>query len=190
MFFNSLGSFAASEHNDSIELSELKETADLPLSNILDDILSDSYTYDQAEKSMYVFGISRFNQGIRVDVHKEAKCRINDSLIPLGYLTHRNGIIIVAAEDWLIVERLINRPERADKIAVMVESRHPGVIYDPDSWSYWVKAGNFARNVNGIGWVWTLCNDETDRSKLHRFLIEAPKRTKNKNIQIERWKNY
>ncbi|MDE6548278.1 MAG: hypothetical protein K2L22_04695, partial [Muribaculaceae bacterium] len=57
----------------------------------------------------------------------------------------------------------------------------PGVIYDPDSWTYWVKAGNYARHVNGIGWVWTLCNEETDRSKLHRFLLEAPKRTNNKS---------
>ncbi|MDE6511521.1 MAG: hypothetical protein K2L00_05460, partial [Muribaculaceae bacterium] len=153
---------------------------ELPLSKILDDILSDSYANDRADKSIFVFDISRFNQGIRVDVHKEVKGKINDSLTPLGYVPNRNGIIIVVADDWLIEDGLVSRPERADKIAVKIESRHPGVIYDPESWTYWVKAGNYARHVNGIGWVWSLCNEETDRRKLHRFLIEAPKRTKNK----------
>lgn len=181
MLFNSIGSFEASDDNESVVLSELNESVDLPLSKILDDILSDSYVYDRADKSIYVFSISRFYQGIRVDVHKEVKGKINDNLTPLGYLPYRNGIIIVVGEDWLIEEGLIGRPERADKIAVMTESRHPGVIYDPDSWMYWVKAGNYARHVNGIGWVWSLCNEETDRSKLHRFLIEAPKRNKNKS---------
>ena len=181
ILFNPFGSFEASDDNERVVLSELNESVELPLSKILDDILSDSCVYVRADKSIYVFGISRFNQGIRVDVHKEVRGKINDNLTPLGYLPYRNGIIIVVGEDWLIEEGLFGRPERADKIAVMTESRHPGVIYDPDSWMYWVKAGNFARHVNGIGWVWSLSNEETDRSKLHRFLIEAPKRNKNKS---------
>ena len=181
MLFNSFGFYEASKESDYVELSELQESVDLPLSKILDDILSDTLAYGQANKSIYVFGISKLNQGIRVDVHKEVNNKINDGLTPIGYVPYRNGIIIVVADDWLIEEGLIYRPERADKIAVMVESRHPGVIYDPDSWTYWVKAGNYARHVNGIGWVWTLCNEETDISKLHRFLLEAPKRTNNKS---------
>ncbi|MDE6548071.1 MAG: hypothetical protein K2L22_03640, partial [Muribaculaceae bacterium] len=156
MLFNSFGSFEASEENTCVELSELQETVDLPLSKILDDILSDTHAYGQVNKSIYVFGISKINQGIRVDVHKEVDGKINDGLTPMGYVPYRNAMIIVVADNWLIDEGLICRPERADKIAVMVESRHPGVIYDPDSWTYWINAGNYARHVNGIGWVWTL----------------------------------
>ncbi len=181
MCFYSIGPEELSEKNNILEMSELEETVNLPLTKILDDILSDSNASDQNNKNIYVFGITRFNQGIRVNVHKEARGKINESLNPLGYLQHDNKVIIVKAEDWLIEEGFIRFQEMPDKLTVMTEFRHPGIIYDPDSWSYCVREGNFSRHVDGIGWVWTLCNEETDRSTLHRFLIEAPKRTKNKS---------
>ncbi len=99
----------------------------------------------------------------------------------MGYPQHRGNTIIIVADNWLFEEGFIHFSEKLDKITVMTEFRHPGIIYDPDSWLYSVREGNYSRLVEGIGWVWTLCNLETDRNKLHRFLIEAPKRTKNKS---------
>lgn len=181
MFFNSIVGIEECKNNKILELPKLEESVNLPLTKIIDDILSDSYDSDQYDSSIYVFSISRFNQGIRVDVHEEAHGKIDDRLAPLGYLLHGNKILIIVADNWLIEEGFIARLDIPDKLTVMAESRHPGVIYDPDSWLYKVSEENFARHVNGIGWVWTFCNKEIDRSKLHRFLIEAPKRTKNKS---------
>ncbi len=181
MFFSSSGLGDASETKNEMDLCEVEETVYLPLTKILDDILSDSDEYNQNNKNIYVFGISMFNQGLRIGVHKESKSKINEELEPLGYLQHRGNTIIIVADNWLLEEGFIHFSEKLDKITVMTEFRHPGIIYDPDSWLYSVREGNYSRLVEGIGWVWTLCNLETDRNKLHRFLIEAPKRTKNKS---------
>ncbi len=179
MLFYSISPEEVSDENNILEMNELEETVNLPITKILDDILSDSNAYDQNNKNIYVFGITTFNQGLRVDVHKEARGNINDELEPLGYIQHSGNIIIIVADNWLVEEGFVEQHANPDKLYIKTECRHPGVIYDPDSWSYLVREGNFSRHVEGIGWVWTLCNEETDRSKLHRFLIEAPKRTKN-----------
>lgn len=181
MFFSSPTWVEVCEKINEMDLCELEETVDLPFTKILDDILADYNAHDQNDNNIYVFGISKFGQGLRIGIHKEAKGKINGDLEPLGYIQHGGNTIIIVADNWVLEEGFIRFPEKPDRITITTESRHPGIIYDPDSWLYSVREGNYSRLVEGIGWVWTMCNQKTDRNKLHRFLIEAPKRTKNKS---------
>ena len=171
------------EHVEQLEVPKIEETRGLPLLEILDDLLEDSSYEDSSGKSMYVFSISKFNNGLRVDVHKEATGIINERLTPLGYLFSGNNIIVVNADDWLISEGYITPQCRVDGLAITMEHRNPGVIYDPDSWTYYILNGNYARYVDKIGWIWNLCNNKTNRKNLHRFLVEAPKRKPDNQIR-------
>ena len=74
------------EHVEQLEVPKIEETRGLPLLEILDDLLEDSSYEDSSGKSMYVFSISKSNNGLRVDVHKEATGIINERLTPLGSL--------------------------------------------------------------------------------------------------------
>ncbi len=133
MLFYPLEPEEVSAKNNILEIDELEETVNLPLTKILDDILSDSNAYDQNNKNIYVFGLTKFDQEIRVNVHKEAMGKIDDELNPLGYIQHSGNIIIIVADKWVLEDGFIQSPESPDKLTVMSEFRHPGIINDPDS---------------------------------------------------------
>ncbi len=138
--------------NNILEIDELEETVNLPLTKILSDILSDYNAHNQNNKNIFVVGITKSDQAIRVNVHYEASGKIDDEIDPLGYIKYGGNIIIIMADNWLLEDGFTKIPEIPDKINVLTEFRHPGIIYDPDSWSYLVREGNFSRYVDGIGW--------------------------------------
>ena len=162
-----------------ITIPRLSESKQMPITEIISDIMTDSANVSESEEALYVCSLSRLGRNIRIDIHKESGGTLNKELNPLGYLLLGESPVIIISDDSFIDDGLIKIPTNSKSIKIKVESRHPGVIYDPDSWTYLVSDGNFARYVYGIGWVWNIRNKNSNKKKLGKFIIENPKRNGN-----------